>query len=98
MARLALDASHDLVTAPVGAVPDVLSIDATLGWLYVASESGELTVFDLTRDGLVDLDDERIDPSAHTVAADPVTHRVFFPLPRGASGTPVLRIMRPSGT
>jgi hypothetical protein len=35
--------------------------------------------------------------NAHTVAVDPATHRVFFPLAMGADGTPVLRIMQPSG-
>ena len=36
--------------------------------------------------------------NAHTVAVDPATHRVFFPLKTGPDGTPVLRNMRPGGT
>jgi hypothetical protein len=28
---------------------------------------------------------------------DPATHRVFFPLLAGSGGTPVLRIMKPTG-
>ena len=98
LARLDLDASHAMVTASVaGSVPDVLSIDDALGWLYVASESGDLSIFDLSQPGLVELDEEVTGPGAHSVSADPSTHRVFFPLMRGESGTPVLRIMRPMG-
>jgi DNA-binding beta-propeller fold protein YncE len=91
-------ATHTLATAPVGNVPDVLSIDTSLGWLYVASESGDLTVFDITQPGLVDIDDEHPDDNAHSVAVDPMTHRVYFPLVHGSGSTPVLRIMRPAGT
>ncbi len=98
LARLDLDSSHALVTAPTGSVPDVLSVDPTLGWLYVASEGGALTVFDLSQPGLMDIDDESPGPNAHSVAVDPATHRVYFPLMRGDGGTPVLRIMRPAGT
>lgn len=98
LARLDLGASHSIVTAPTGAVPDVLSVDPTFGWLYVASEGSDLTVFDIAQPGLVDIDDERPGDGAHTVAVDPATHRVFFPLPHGDGDTPVLRIMRPVGT
>jgi hypothetical protein len=31
-------------------------------------------------------------PNAHTVAVDPVTHRVYFPL-ENVGGHPVLRVM-----
>jgi hypothetical protein len=34
-------------------------------------------------------------PNAHTVAVDPSTHYVFFPLAE-LSGRPVLRVMAPS--
>lgn len=97
LARVDLGGTHAIVRAPVGSVPDVLSIDTGLGWLYVAAESGDLTVFDIGQPGLVDIDDEHPDDSAHSVAVDQATHRVFFPLMRGAHGTPVLRIMRPTG-
>ena len=90
-----LGAGTVLATAPVGNTPDVLSVDSGNVWLYVAAESGELTVFDLNKTGLVKIDDETIDSSAHTVAVDPATHRSFFPLQGTATGTPVLRILRP---
>jgi YVTN family beta-propeller protein len=95
LARVDLGGAHTVVTAPTGAGPDVLSIDPGLGWLYVAAESGDLRVFDIGKPGLVTIDSEHPGDNAHSVAVDPTTHRVFFPLKSGPNGTPVLRIMRP---
>jgi YVTN family beta-propeller protein len=96
VARVDLEGSHAVVTAKVGAGPDVLAIDPGLGWLYVAAESGDLTVFDIGQPGLVAIDHEHPGDGAHSVAVDPATHRVFFPLMAGPKGTPVMRIMRPA--
>ena len=96
VARVELTSSHAVVTSRVADNPDVLSLDPGLGWLYVASESGELTVFDVGKPGLVKIGTAHPGASAHSVAVDPATHRVFFPLVAGSSGTPVLRIMRPT--
>lgn len=96
LARVALTGSHAVVTARVADAPDVLSIDPGLGWLYVASETDTLNVFDLNQPGLVSLGTQQPGAGAHTVAVDPATHRVFFPLVAGANGTPVLRVMRPT--
>jgi DNA-binding beta-propeller fold protein YncE len=98
VARIGLDGTHALDLAPSGSGPDVLAIDPGLGWLYVAAESGDLKVFDLSRPGLVTIDAERVAPASHSVLVDAATHRVFFPLIAGPNGTPVLRIMRPAGT
>jgi hypothetical protein len=95
LARVDLAGDHALSIARSGAGPDVLAIDPGLGWLYVAAESGDLTVFDLAQPGLVSVGHDQPGTNAHTVAVDPVTHRVFFPLPQGTDGTPVLRIMQP---
>jgi DNA-binding beta-propeller fold protein YncE len=95
VARVELSADHAVSIASTGAGPDVLAVDPGLGQLYVAAESGDLTVFDLTQPGLVLLGHDQPGTNAHTVAVDPVTHRVFFPLPEGNDGTPVLRIMQP---
>ena len=69
------------------------------GWrrLYVSSESGGVTVFTeagagatgrrLVRDGDISM------PHAHTVAVDPRSHLVYFPL-ENVNGRPILRIMR----
>jgi hypothetical protein len=97
LTRVDLGSTNAVTTAPTGAGPDVLSIDASLGWLYVAAESGDLVVFDIGQAGLVAIDHEHPADGSHTVAVDPATHRVFFPLTAGANGTPVLRIMKPAG-
>lgn len=95
--RVDLDGAHALTSASSGANPDVLAIDPGLGWLYVSAESGDLKVFDLGKPGLVTIDSEHPGDASHTVAVDPATHRVFFPLLAGPKGTPVLRIMKPAG-
>jgi DNA-binding beta-propeller fold protein YncE len=97
LARVDLGGAHAVTIAATGAGPDVLSIDATIGWLYVSAESGDLTVFDINQPGVALIGHDSPGAASHTVAADPATHRVFFPLQSGPSGTPVLRIMRPSG-
>ena len=97
LARVDLTGAHAVSTARTGSGPDVLSIDPGLGWLYVAAESGDLTVFDIAQPGVVLVGHDTPGPSSHTALVDPATHRVFFPLASGPHGTPVLRIMRPSG-
>ena len=80
-----------LATHPVGRGPDVLAFDAGLGRLYVAAESGNVSVFRLRGQDLV-LEGELSIPHAHTVAIDPKTHLVYFPL-ENIDGRPLLRIM-----
>jgi DNA-binding beta-propeller fold protein YncE len=87
----------ELQSAAVGHGPDVLAIDPGLSWLYVAAEGGDVVVFDIAREGLHELGRERPGANAHSVAVDPATHRVYFPLEHGASGAPTLRIMLPAG-
>src|SRR5204863_8244643 len=96
VARVELDGAHALSLAASGADPDVLAIDAGLGWLYVAAESGDVRIFDLNKAGLVSIGREHPGKSSHSVAVDPTTHHVFFPLAVGRSGRPELRIMRPA--
>jgi hypothetical protein len=98
LAHVNLGGTHDVAVGPTGAGPDVLSIDPGLGWLYVAAESGDLTVFDIAKPGVALIGHDSPGANSHSVAADPATHRVFFPLMAGPQGTPVLRIMRPTGT
>jgi DNA-binding beta-propeller fold protein YncE len=98
LTRVDLGGAHSIASAPTGSGPDVLSIDPGLGWLYVAAESGDLTVFDITQPGVVLIGHDSPGNDSHTVAVDRATHRVFFPLMVGPKGTPVLRIMRPTGT
>ena len=98
LARVDLGGAHAVATGPTGSGPDVLSIDPSLGWLYVAAESGDLTVFDIRQQGVALIGHDSPGSNSHSVAVDPATHRVFFPLMAGPQGTPVLRIMRPMGT
>lgn len=96
LARVDLEGAHAIATTKTGAGPDVLAVDAALGWIYVAAESGDLTIVDMTQPGVVAIDREHAGDHAHSVAVDPATHRVFFPLMLGSGGKPVLRIMQPS--
>ncbi len=89
--------AHATEVAETGAGPDVLAVDPGLGWLYVAAESGELSIFDLDQRRLELVARERPGDGSHSVAVDPTTHHVFFPLAKGPNGSPVLRIMKPSG-
>jgi DNA-binding beta-propeller fold protein YncE len=96
-ARLAiidLAARRQLATEAVGSDPDVLAFDPGLGRLYVAAESGVVTAFAVDGQGVRKLGAGRLAAKAHTVAVDPRTHDVFFPL-ENVHGHPVLRVMRP---
>ena len=77
----------------VGGDPDVLAFDPGLGRLYVASESGIVSVL-TERNGKLMHDGNMVMAHAHTIAVDPRTHRVYIPLP-SVDGHPIMRIMRP---
>src|SRR5277367_26416 len=77
----------------VGDDPDVLAFDPGLNRLYVSAESGTVTIFQSTNRKLVLLGSFNM-PHAHTVAVDPRTHLVYFPL-ENVGGHPLLRIMKP---
>ena len=79
----------------VGTSPDVLAFDPRLRRLYVAAESGEVAVFAERARGLRKLGQAMLADEAHTVAVDPRTHLVYFPLERGSDGGPELRVMAP---
>lgn len=79
----------------VGDRPDVLAYDPGYRLLYVASESGVVSMFSATAAGLRELGRAKLAARAHTVAVDPATHRVYFPL-EDEGGMPVLRIMQPT--
>ena len=81
---------------PVGSNPDVLSFDKSSRRLYVAAESGVVTVAAEHGRKLVKLGEGVLAPNAHTVAVDPATHLVYFPLESGSRGGPELRIMKPT--
>lgn len=81
---------------PVGGSPDVLAFDASLRRLYVAAESGVVGVFAETTTATRPLGLAFLASEAHTVAVDPRTHLVYFPLQRGSTGRPQLLIMKPT--
>jgi DNA-binding beta-propeller fold protein YncE len=85
-----------LDTQRVGDDPDVLAYDSSAGHLYVAAESGWLTILDqhdrrLTITGRAHLAD-----NAHVVAVDPTTHRSYYPIPQGKDGKPALLSFDPT--
>jgi DNA-binding beta-propeller fold protein YncE len=80
----------------VGGAPDVLAFDPSLRRLYVSAESGVVAVFAETAHGAKRLGLAFLAPRAHTVAVDPRTHLVYFPLESGSTGGPQLLIMKPA--
>ncbi len=80
----------------VGDGPDVLAFDTSSRRLYVSAESGVVAVFAERSRSLVKLGQALLAPHAHTVAVDPTTHLVYFPLESGSDGKPQLLIMRPA--
>lgn len=95
--RVELTGGHGIASAATGQEPDVLAIDPGNGWLYAAPESGDVAIFDINHPGLTVVGHAHPGENAHSVAVDPATHRVFFPLMHGPAGKPVLRIMKPKG-
>lgn len=77
----------------VGEDPDVLAFDSGLARLYVSAESGTVTVLQERNRDLRELGQLHM-PHAHTVAVDPKSHLVYFPL-ENVDGRPLLRIMKP---
>src|SRR6185437_3341495 len=75
--------------------PDVLAFDPTLGWLYVAGESGQVSLFKVQGKTVTALGTAWLGSNAHVVAVDSITHEAFFPL-KPARGKPMLRITRPN--
>ena len=107
LAFIACDANARLLTldlrtmrvtgnASVGDTPDVLAFDTSLHRLYVSAESGVVAVFAENPHSLTKLGQAFLATEAHTVAVDPRTHLVYFPLQSGSTGGPQLLIMRPS--
>jgi len=107
LAFIACDANARLLTldlrtmrvtgnASVGDTPDVLAFDTSLHRLYVSAESGVVAVFAEHPHSLTKLGQAFLATEAHTVAVDPRTHLVYFPLQSGSNGKPQLLIMAPA--
>lgn len=78
----------------VGEAPDVLAYDAGLDRLYVASESGVVSVFRVDAASISKQGESLVAAKAHSIAVDPGSHLVYLPL-ENVDGHPVLRIMKP---
>src|SRR5258708_4909358 len=79
------------VVQTVGDTPDVLALDSGWHLLYVASETGMLSVFEESGQALRKLYEGLVATEAHSVAVDQQTHRIFLPL-QEVHGKPLLRI------
>ena len=90
-----LEAHRVLESFALAADPDVLALDASLGLLYVASESGGVSMFKIADRKVTALARGAMGPNAHVVAVDAESHEAYFPL-RDLRGRAVLRIVRPS--
>ena len=88
--RLAFD------THPVGQDPDVLAYDPGAHRLYVAAESGWLTILDVHDRRANVTGSGHLADGAHVVAVDPGTHRSYYPIPHGPDGHPALLSFDPA--
>jgi DNA-binding beta-propeller fold protein YncE len=80
----------------VGQGPDVLAFDPVANRLYVAAESGWLSILTETDRHLTVTGSSHLADGAHVVAVDPSTHRSYYPVPSGANGRPVLLLYDPA--
>jgi YVTN family beta-propeller protein len=92
-----LAAGKQVAVFPVGGDPDVLALDNSLGRLYVACESGFVSIFDEQPGAqdksrvLTPVASAFYAAKAHSVAADGKTRQIYFPL-ENVNGQPILRI------
>ncbi len=81
-------------TIAIGADPDVLAYDEGGSLLYVATESGTVSVLSADAGALQKTGEAFLAKDAHIVAVDQRTHRVYFPV-LGDSG-PRMLVMEPA--
>ena len=79
----------------VGADPDVLAYDPVRHELYVAAESGVVSLFRVESGRTAKIGNALLAPNAHVVAVDPESHKSYFPL-INIGGKTILRIMSPA--
>lgn len=80
-------------SVPIGDGPDVLAYDQKRAVLYVATESGTVSMLAASAGGLKSIGAGFLDKNAHIVAVDQRSHRVYFPV-LGDSG-PNMLVMQP---
>ncbi len=74
--------------------PDVLAFDPALHTVYIAAESGPLTMFSDGGGTVQRIGQQDVGPDAHSIAVDPDTHHLYVP-PQNLNGQPVLRSSPP---
>lgn len=84
-----------LSSLAIGTAPDIVAFDPGLALLYVASESGVLSMFKVADGEIRKLGEGNVAPRAHSVVVVPETHRVYLPL-ENIDNHPVLRVMEPA--
>jgi DNA-binding beta-propeller fold protein YncE len=89
--QLDLRTGHASQIGTTGEDPDVLALDPTPWRLFVAAESGVVSIF-TDRHGITKTAQAFLAPAAHTVAVDPRTNLVYFPL-ENVEGVPRLRVV-----
>jgi DNA-binding beta-propeller fold protein YncE len=90
-----LEARRVIGSQPIAHDPDVLTVDPDLRRLYVASESGNMSTFDITNAEFPSaLGNVFVGDDAHAVAVDPSSHRLYFAL-ANVNGKAVLRVLAP---
>jgi len=91
---VALDLNSGKIIAEdkVGRSPDVLAFDQQKQLLFIASESGTVSVFKVQKGKVRKTGESFFYSGAHSVSTDQKTHLIFFPL-KNVNGQPVLRIM-----
>ena len=93
-----LPSGRILQNQPVAHDPDVLAVDGGTHRLYVATEPGNLSVFDIsTEQNPVPLGDMFVAKGAHAVAVDPATHRLYLAL-ADLNGRAMLRVLAPKAS
>jgi DNA-binding beta-propeller fold protein YncE len=74
----------------VGETPDVLAYDPGARRVYLAAESGFVSVLDSGRGHITSRGSAHLADGAHSVALDPATHHSYFPILNGSNGSPAL--------
>ena len=80
----------------VGETPDVLAYDPGANRVYVAAESGWVSIFDHDHGHLTLRGSAFLADGAHSLALDPTTHHSYIPIPKDHNGSPVLREYEPT--
>ena len=97
MHTLDLDTYQTSDSQQVGDTPDVIAYGPGDSRLYVAAESGAVTVFTEQDRHLTVLGRHHLADGAHVVAVDPATHRSYYPIARGPDGHPIPLVRAPTG-